>query len=539
MKKIYLLFCLLFSMTAFAQERSVLNEGGRTRLETAQDFTITDIDGKTHHLYEYLDQGKFIVIDFFTTWCPPCWRFHNSKVLEDLYELKGEDGTKEFIILAVESDLTTNGDHLIGIGEKTKGDWTEGTLYPICDVTSENSPAILDDYNITYYPTIIMIAPNANKDIREVGALTSAEAFVEVAENFALDNEVPISIFDYTTTIVMGSEITMDNKSEGIIDSYKWTFEGGDPATSTEINPTVKYENPGIFDITLETTNANGSHKITKEVKVLDPTVFDPFIENFEIFPVFTEANYNWKSVDVDKSNLYRSDNYPGVGEPAGFIVFDPKKTEPAMSIKAKEGLQVGCAVSPSDMSSADDWIISPKLSLKADEPMVFKFWAQTPDAEVSGKSKFKVYVSTTDDNPDSFKKISKGAYLKGTEDWKEYTFDLSKYQGQEIHVAINHISTLSYKFFVDDLRVVTTEGVNEIENKTKIFPVPSSSMVYVSSEFEFEGFKVYNQLGQLVLKQESKAKAFNINVSDLDKGIYFIHLNGEKGNISKKIIVE
>jgi len=39
----------------------------------APDFTLTDINGNTHHLYEYLDQGKTVFIDFWATHCPYCW----------------------------------------------------------------------------------------------------------------------------------------------------------------------------------------------------------------------------------------------------------------------------------------------------------------------------------------------------------------------------------------------------------------------------------------------------------------------------------
>jgi len=34
----------------------------------APNFTLTDINGNTHTLYDYLDQGKTVVIDFSTTW---------------------------------------------------------------------------------------------------------------------------------------------------------------------------------------------------------------------------------------------------------------------------------------------------------------------------------------------------------------------------------------------------------------------------------------------------------------------------------------
>jgi hypothetical protein len=53
MKKLFLsVFILLTSVVTFAQPT------------VAEDFTVTDIDGVQHNLFTYLDQGKYVYVEF-------------------------------------------------------------------------------------------------------------------------------------------------------------------------------------------------------------------------------------------------------------------------------------------------------------------------------------------------------------------------------------------------------------------------------------------------------------------------------------------
>jgi gliding motility-associated-like protein len=42
-----------------------------------------------------------------------------------------------------------------------------------------------------------------------------------------------------------------------LVDSIEWEFEGGTPATSTELNPVITYNAPGVFDVTLNAYGKN------------------------------------------------------------------------------------------------------------------------------------------------------------------------------------------------------------------------------------------------------------------------------------------
>ncbi|HMG14142.1 MAG TPA: PKD domain-containing protein, partial [Saprospiraceae bacterium] len=77
--------------------------------------------------------------------------------------------------------------------------------------------------------------------------------------------------------------VFFQDESEFFPTSWLWSFPGGTPATSTQQNPTVVYNNAGEFDVTLKATNSAGSNTITivKYVKVKTlPTANFTFVVN-------------------------------------------------------------------------------------------------------------------------------------------------------------------------------------------------------------------------------------------------------------------
>ena len=129
------------------------------QLGTAPDFTVTDIDGNTHSLYEdILDQGLIAVVEVSATWCSPCWSLHGSQALELLNQSFGPQGTNQLRVIFYEGDASTTMDDIQGSGSNTQGDWTEGISFPIVN----ESPLSLD-LNVWAplgFPTVNVIRPS-------------------------------------------------------------------------------------------------------------------------------------------------------------------------------------------------------------------------------------------------------------------------------------------------------------------------------------------------------------------------------------------
>jgi|GEM_PF-6329698 len=89
----------------------------------------------------------------------------------------------------------------------------------------------------------------------------------------------PVADFSASKTSVnAGEPVTFNDKSINLPTSWKWTFVGATPATSTSENPTVTYSSAGTFQVKLVAKNAYGSDSIVKsnyitvENKVIIPT---------------------------------------------------------------------------------------------------------------------------------------------------------------------------------------------------------------------------------------------------------------------------
>jgi hypothetical protein len=145
----------------------------------APDFTATDINGNSHTLSSYLNDGKHVLINISATWCGPCWNYHNTHALGDFYKAYGPSGSDEVVILYVEGDITTSVQSIYGEGNDTWGDWSAGTPYPIINDEAPNPPVAGDNrgviaqaYQIEYYPTLFRVCANTGTTL-ELNQLTA------------------------------------------------------------------------------------------------------------------------------------------------------------------------------------------------------------------------------------------------------------------------------------------------------------------------------------------------------------------------------
>ncbi len=100
------------------------------------------------------------------------------------------------------------------------------------------------------------------------------EGFNNYQNNLYLDNinilgvqagSPPVAQFTANPqSVCSGQFVSFVDQSTNQPNAYAWSFPGGNPSTSTQPNPSVRYDAPGTYDVSLTVTNANGNNTNAK-----------------------------------------------------------------------------------------------------------------------------------------------------------------------------------------------------------------------------------------------------------------------------------
>jgi peroxiredoxin len=145
--RMFILLLALFSLPLLA-DQSMTAIPGKV---AAPDFELIDTDGNTHRLSDY--RGKTVIINFWTTWCPPC-----REEIPSMNRAWRELADEEVVILA------------INMGED------EDTIFVFTGDYPADFPLLLDrdgaviaEWPVKGLPTTYVVAPDGSIAYRAIG----------------------------------------------------------------------------------------------------------------------------------------------------------------------------------------------------------------------------------------------------------------------------------------------------------------------------------------------------------------------------------
>lgn len=348
--------------------------------------------------------------------------------------------------------------------------------------------------------------------------------------------------------ICIGETVEFKDMSYNLVTSHNWSFEGGNPSTSTASNPTVTYSTPGVYKVTLVASDGSSTVTETKNayIRVLDAPASLPLIESFEDYTSMNSQNF-W-SVENPGNN-------------AKFEITTDAAYSGSKSIKlANFGQQAGnrdaFISQPLDLSAIDN-------DTKATLSFRFSYRKRNSD----DNEILKIFLSNTCGKTwqqrRTFIGNSLGSITSSTswtpssvDDWVtvHVTNVTSQYWVDNLRVKFEFESDGGNNLYIDDINVYAggpesdplSIQENELIQNFSIYPNPAddvANVTFSSIGSQNVSIDIVNTMGQIV--QSNVVQAANgenmaiLDTENITAGVYLVKVSSGATQQVQRLVIK
>jgi len=349
--------------------------------------------------------------------------------------------------------------------------------------------------------------------------------------NFSADNLV----------ICEGESVSFSDLTFNDATGWNWTFTGGSPSTSTLQNPTITYNTPGTYTVSLSATDGNSTDVETKTayITVLTSTGRGtPLVESFE--SVTTLPTADWMINNPDNGQAW------AVTTAAAYTGSKSLKLSNSQMISGHTDDFVSGTL---DLSGLNGVLVTFKYSFvqknSTTNTDILKVYASNDCGETWSMRK-QISSSVLSSAPNQ----SSGFTPNSISQWEEaqVTNISATYLVPNFRLKFSFESGGGNNIYIDDINISGPLGLDELNYDFNLiaYPNPFESNTTISFNLETEAdvdLNVYDVIGKQVMslkngKLSGGEHTFALDGSNLGAGIYFVKLKaGNKENVMKVIL--
>ena len=336
-------------------------------------------------------------------------------------------------------------------------------------------------------------------------------------------NVMDVASADFTadnTTISAGESVTFTNLSVNA-STYYWTFTGGNPSTSTDVNPTVTYETPGTYSVTLFAAGENSSDSETKTayITVLPVTSADFEASATEIFVgdsvAFTNLSENatsffWTFEGAIPENSTEENPVVTYNEPGYYDVTLFATNGHGYDVATKTAYIYVRAVATADF---------------------------TVDTTTVLVGETVVFINLSQNATSYYWSFPGGEPLVSQEENPEVTYPNAGVYSVTLFATNGASSDMEVK--ESYITVVDESNVLELSaNDVAIYPNPASSVMNVRAE-GLQQISIYDITGRIVFEKDVNSDNETIDISKFQRATYAIRITTDTGTFVRTLVIE